>query len=44
LGAGIQPGQSDRPIQHVDVAATGAAILGVRTGEMSGTPIKEIAV
>jgi hypothetical protein len=34
LGAGIQPGQSDRPTQHIDVAATGAAVLGARTGEI----------
>jgi hypothetical protein len=46
LAAGLGCWNSARtkrsPIQHVDVAATGAAILGVRTGEMAGTPIKEI--
>jgi len=44
MGAGIQPGLSDRPIQHVDIAATGAAVLGAKTGEMAGTPIREILV
>jgi hypothetical protein len=44
LGAGIHPGQTDRPIQHVDVAATGAAVLGARTSEMAGTPLREILV
>ena len=44
LGVGIQPGQSDRPIQHVDVAATGAAALGARMSDIAGTPIREILV
>jgi hypothetical protein len=44
LGAGIQAGQSDRPIQHVDVAATGAAALGARMSDIAGTPIREILV
>jgi hypothetical protein len=42
LGAGVPAGQIDRPIQHVDVTATAAAALGVRTSEITGVPIPEI--
>ncbi len=42
MGAGVEPGQIDRPIQHVDVAATAAATLGVLVREIAGSPIKEI--
>jgi len=42
LGAGITRGETDRPIQHVDVTATAAALLGVKTGAVSGKPIREI--
>jgi len=42
MGAGVSPGETDRPIQHVDVAATAADLLGVKTGEISGTPMIEI--
>lgn len=43
LGAGVTPGQTDRPIFHVDVSATAATLLGVKTGDMQGKPIKEIS-
>jgi len=42
LGAGITRGETDRPIQHVDVTAAAAALLGVKTGAVSGKPIREI--
>jgi hypothetical protein len=42
MGAGVRPGQLDRPIQHVDVTATVAAALGLRAREIAGSPIKEI--
>lgn len=42
LGAGIEPGQIDRPVRHVDVTATAAAVLSVRAAEIAGSPIKEV--
>ena len=42
LGAGVPVGETERPILHVDVAATAAEVLGVRTGAISGKPLKEI--
>jgi hypothetical protein len=44
LGAGVQKGATDKPIRHVDVAATAASILGIKTESMTGTPAKEILV
>jgi hypothetical protein len=44
MGAGVTAGESERPIHHVDVAATAAEVLGVKTGELAGTPLKEILV
>jgi hypothetical protein len=42
LGAGVRPGETERPVHHVDACATAAELLGVRTGEMAGRPLKEI--
>ena len=42
LGRGISPGLVERPIAHVDVAATAAAMLGVKTGEMQGRALAEL--
>jgi hypothetical protein len=42
LGAGIRPGESDRAVSHVDVTATAGELLGIRTDEISGRPLKEI--
>jgi hypothetical protein len=42
MGAGVRSGETERPIYHVDVAATAADLLGVRTGEMAGRPAREI--
>ncbi len=44
LGAGLEKGATARPVAHVDVAATAAAVLGIRAGEIQGTPIPEILV
>jgi hypothetical protein len=42
MGSGVHPGETERPIQHVDVAATAAELLGVGVGEMAGHPAREI--
>ncbi len=42
MGGGIRPGETERPLHHVDVAATAASVLGVRAGEMAGKPALEI--
>ena len=44
LGAGLEKGETDREIFHVDVAATVAAALDIPSGEMSGRIIREILV
>ncbi len=44
LGAGLERGETDRPISHVDLAATATALLGVPGGEMRGTRIAEVLV
>jgi len=42
LGRGISPGVVERPVAHIDVAATAAAMLGVKGGAMHGTPLTEL--
>ncbi|MGH9629152.1 MAG: hypothetical protein ACRD7E_12585, partial [Bryobacteraceae bacterium] len=42
LGAGVPKGETERPIYHVDAAATAAAILGVTTEGLRGVPAREI--
>jgi hypothetical protein len=42
LGGGIRAGETERPVYHVDVAATAASLLGVGAGEMAGRPAREI--
>ncbi len=44
LGTGLEKGETDRPISHVDAAATVAAALDIPTGEMQGRRIDEILV
>ena len=44
MGAGVTVGETERPIHHVDVAATAAEVLGVKTGELAGNALKEILV
>jgi len=43
LGRGIGRGETDRPVAHVDVAATAADLLGVKTGAMQGRRIADLA-
>jgi len=42
MGAGVRPGETERPIQHVDIAATAASLLGVGIAEMAGRPAREM--
>jgi hypothetical protein len=42
LGAGVPVGETERPVLHVDVAATAAELLGARTSAITGKPLKEI--
>lgn len=42
LGGGVPTGEREQPVSHVDVAATAAALLGVKTGEMAGAPVREL--
>jgi len=35
-------GESDRLVHHVDVAATAADLLGVKSGEISGSVMREL--
>ncbi len=42
MGAGVPRGATDRPVHHVDVAATAAELLGVKCGEMAGAPMREL--
>ena len=40
LGAGVNRGETERPVHHIDVSATAAAVLGVTTGGIAGTALK----
>lgn len=43
LGAGVSKGATDRPIAHVDLAATAAEMLGFKAAEgVVGEPIREL--
>lgn len=42
MGAGVPKGETDRVVHHVDVAATAAELLGVKAGEVSGAPLREL--
>jgi len=42
MGAGVAPGEIERPVFHVDVAATTAELLGFKAHEITGRPIQEI--
>ena len=44
MGAGVQRGETDRPIHHVDINATAAGLLGVKAGEITGRAIPELIV
>src|SRR5207245_158636 len=42
MGANVAEGETERPIQHVDVAATAAELLGVNMPGIPGRPLKEL--
>lgn len=42
LGAGVSPGEIERPISHVDVCATAGDILGAKIPEITGQPVREL--
>jgi hypothetical protein len=42
MGATVSEGETERPIQHVDVAATAAELLGVKMRDIAGRPIEEL--
>jgi hypothetical protein len=42
MGAGVPAGETERPVHHVDIAPTAAALLGMNTADMSGTVAREI--
>jgi hypothetical protein len=44
LGAGVKKGATEKPIRHIDVAATAAAMLGVKAEGMAGVAAPEILV
>ncbi len=44
LGAGVDKGEIERPVAHVDVCATAAELLGVRGVETQGKIIRELIV
>jgi hypothetical protein len=44
LGAGVAKGETERPIRHIDLAATTAAMLGVQGQAWEGQPVREILV
>jgi hypothetical protein len=42
LGGGVRVGETERPVAHVDVAATAAELLGLTRGPMTGDLLREI--
>jgi hypothetical protein len=42
MGAGAGPGEIERPVFHVDLAATTAELLGFKAAEITGRPLREI--
>jgi hypothetical protein len=42
MGAGVPRGETERPVHHVDVAATAADLLGVKAGGLAGSPMREL--
>jgi hypothetical protein len=42
MGAGAAPGEIERPVFHIDLAATAAGLLGFKTNEITGRPLREI--
>jgi hypothetical protein len=44
MGAGVRAGETERTVSHVDVAATAAELLGVKTGDLAGRVLPEIFI
>jgi len=44
LGAGVEKGETDRPVRHIDVAASAGGILGMKVEGLAGSALKEIVV
>ena len=42
MGEGVPRGETERPVYHVDVAATAAKLLGVKAGAFAGAPMREL--
>jgi hypothetical protein len=42
MGAGVSRAEVERPVFHIDVTATAAELLGIKTGDIGGRPIREI--
>ena len=42
MGAGVPAGEIERPVFHVDLAATAGELLGIKAGETTGRPMREI--
>ena len=42
LGTGLEKGETDRPVAHVDVAVTAAAVHDLPPSEMEGGRIGDI--
>src|SRR5436190_2383190 len=42
MGAAVAKGETERPVQHVDIAATAAKLLGVNMRDIAGRSIKEL--
>jgi len=42
MGAGVPRGETDRPVYHVDVAATAAELLGIKVPDLAGKPMREL--
>jgi hypothetical protein len=42
MGAGAASGEIERPVFHIDLAATTAELLGFKAGEITGRPLREI--
>ncbi|MCU1239073.1 MAG: hypothetical protein JWP63_7040 [Candidatus Solibacter sp.] len=42
VGGGLPTGETDRPISHVDICATAAALLELRMADLAGEPLPEV--
>ncbi len=42
MGVAVPPGETDRPVHHIDVAATAAELLSFKAAGIAGTPMREL--